>query len=139
MHAFTTRTRIMFQHCDPAGIVYHPRFFDMISAAVEDFFDTCLGWHWAQMHGPDGSGVPTVTITVDFTHPVRLGDWLELNVNVLETGRSSLRLQVIGFVSGKQVFDARPTLVHVELATMTSRPWPDEVRAKLVEYQAGSA
>jgi acyl-CoA thioesterase FadM len=87
------------------------------------------------MHGPDGSGVPTVRITVDLTHPVRLRDWLELKVNVLETGRSSLRLQVIGFVSEIQVFDARPTLVHVALATMTSRPWPDEVRTNLVEYQ----
>jgi len=133
MDVFTTRTRIMFQHCDVAGIVYHPRFFDMISGAVEDFFDTRLDWHWAKMHGPDGSGVPTVTITVDFTSPVRLGDWLDLEVRVKQVGRSSLSLQVLGSVEGKQAFDARPTLVHVELATMTSRPWPDEVRARLVE------
>ena len=135
MDVFTTRTRIMFQHCDPAGIVYHPRFFDMISGAVEDFFETRLGWHWARMHGPDGSGVPTVTITVDFIAPVRLGDWLDLDVRVMDVGRSSLKLQVLGSVEGKVAFDARPTLVHVELATMTSRPWPDDVRTRLIQHQ----
>ena len=34
---------VRFSHCDPAGIVYFPRYFDMINGVVEDWFAGALG------------------------------------------------------------------------------------------------
>ena len=31
---FTIRRQVEFNHCDPAGIVFYPRYFEMISAVV---------------------------------------------------------------------------------------------------------
>ena len=34
---------VRFSHCDPASIVYFPRYFDMINGVVEDWFAGALG------------------------------------------------------------------------------------------------
>ena len=31
---FTTQRKVRFQHCDPAGIVFYPRYFEMINSVV---------------------------------------------------------------------------------------------------------
>ena len=33
---FTTRTPLRFAHCDPAGIAYYPRYFEIVDAAAHD-------------------------------------------------------------------------------------------------------
>ena len=40
---------VRFSHCDPAGIVYFPRFFDMAHAAMEDWFTYGLGHDHAEL------------------------------------------------------------------------------------------
>ncbi len=30
--------RVEFNHCDPAGIVFYPRYFEMANSVVENFF-----------------------------------------------------------------------------------------------------
>jgi 4-hydroxybenzoyl-CoA thioesterase len=34
--AFTRTVAIRFSHCDPAGIVYFPNYFDMFNGLIED-------------------------------------------------------------------------------------------------------
>ena len=34
---FTTRKMIQFFHCDPAGIVFYPQYFTILSEAKEEF------------------------------------------------------------------------------------------------------
>ena len=43
MH-FTYKQKVLFKHCDPAGIVFYPRFFEMINDAVEALFSDVLNW-----------------------------------------------------------------------------------------------
>ena len=38
MAQFATEILVRFQHCDPAGIVFYPRYFEMISQSVEEWF-----------------------------------------------------------------------------------------------------
>lgn len=30
--------QIEFNHCDPAGIVFYPRYFEMVNSVIENFF-----------------------------------------------------------------------------------------------------
>ena len=43
MRAFDRVILIRFQHCDPAGIVFYPRFFEFTNQVVEDWFEEELG------------------------------------------------------------------------------------------------
>ena len=33
------RRKVLFKHCDPAGIVFHPRYFETVNDCVAAFFD----------------------------------------------------------------------------------------------------
>jgi 4-hydroxybenzoyl-CoA thioesterase len=80
---------VEFNHCDPAGIVFYPRYFEMTNAAVESLFRDGLRHPFARLMA-EGAGVPTARIEIDFRAPSRLGDRLDLAVDVVALGRSSV-------------------------------------------------
>ena len=41
------RERVRFGHCDPAGIVFYPRYFEMLNALVEDWISEGLAEYYA--------------------------------------------------------------------------------------------
>ena len=47
---FVHQRKIRFSHCDPAGILYFPLAFDLLNAAVEDWFETELGMPSGEFH-----------------------------------------------------------------------------------------
>ena len=47
--AFTRTVPIRFSHCDPAGIVYFPHYFDMFNGLVEDWYTEQLGVNYANL------------------------------------------------------------------------------------------
>lgn len=126
--AFTRRQKIKFKHCDPAGIVFYPRYFEMINDCVEAFFEDVLDYPFGPMH-PD-NGVPTVQIETQFTAPSRLGEVIEITLSVQNIGRSSLDLGFLAAGNGQKRFVAASTLVHVGQG---GRPaaWPERVKAIL--------
>lgn len=36
---FTFTQKVLFKHCDPAGIVFYPRYFEIINDCIEAFFE----------------------------------------------------------------------------------------------------
>ena len=60
--------RIEFNHCDPAGIVFYPRYFEMTNSTVETFFREVAGHSYAAMM-ESGEGVPTARLEVNFHAP----------------------------------------------------------------------
>ena len=46
--AFTYPHKVLFRHCDPAGIVFYPRYFEMMNDTVEAFFGTALDAPWTR-------------------------------------------------------------------------------------------
>ena len=41
-NAFTKKEKVRFQHVDYAGIVFYPRFLEMLNNLVEDFYEEAL-------------------------------------------------------------------------------------------------
>ena len=128
---FSYPQTILFRHCDPAGIVFYPRYFEMINDCVETFFAQVLDWPFEVMH-PE-AGVPTVTISVDFTAPSRHGDRLELKLRPVALGRCSFDFEIIADCQGQTRFKARSTLVHVD-ASGRPQSWPPEIRNQLSSH-----
>ena len=129
--SFTGRRRIRFGHCDPAGIAYFPRCFELADAAVEDWCEQQLGVGRARLHLELGLGLPTVELHTRFTAVSRLGDWLDITIAVEEVGRTSVTLSIDATCRGEPRFSMTSKQVLMDLAKVRSAPWPEELRDRL--------
>ncbi|PTQ68055.1 acyl-CoA thioesterase [Celeribacter persicus] len=130
---FTLSRQVEFNHCDPAGIVFYPRYFEMISAVQERFFADALGASWADMT-PAGFGTPMGEINVRFAAPSRLGDRLDFTLEIARLGGASAELAITCHSAGELRFTCRATIVHVSLAETKSARWPEALRGKMTAY-----
>jgi 4-hydroxybenzoyl-CoA thioesterase len=128
---FVTTRKVRFEHCDPAGIVFYPRYFEMLNACIEDWFEDRLGHSFGAIHVEGGHAVPTARCEVRFTAPSRIGDPLALTLRAQRLGRSSLDLS-IDVASGAQPrLHADFTLVHVSQSSGRAVAWPEPLRAAI--------
>jgi 4-hydroxybenzoyl-CoA thioesterase len=125
---FVSRQQVRFAHVDAAGIVFYPRYFEMLNAAVEDYFAQVVGVGFAEMHAQRRLGVPTVRLETDFAAPSRLGDRLDFRLEVVAIGRSSLKLSIEVRCTGEVRLRGNVTLVCMDLDEGRSLPWPDDMR-----------
>jgi 4-hydroxybenzoyl-CoA thioesterase len=131
MMPYHAEIRVRFAHCDPAGIVFYPRYVEMFNNLVEDWCREA-GIPFAEIRGGRGMGLPTVHLDVDFLAPSRMGEVLSATLTVRAVGASSLTLDVV--LRGPDGADrVRGSLVLVLVDAESGRPIaiPDEVRAKL--------
>ena len=135
MAAFATTRKILFQHCDPAGIVFYPRYFEMLNAVVEEWFDLELGVPFAELHGARHSGIPTVSIDVQFKKPSRLGEEITIEYGIEKLGGASLtaRFAFLG-PDGDLRLEGRQVLVHTDLEALKPTPFPDDLRARMTHF-----
>lgn len=130
--AFTHRQQVLFRHCDPARIVFFPRYFEMLNDVVEAFFAAIPGEAFHEMH-PD-RGVPTARIDTEFTAPSRHGDWLDFTLAFTRVGRSSVTTRFVCTCGGETRLTARSVLVHVG-PDLRPMPWSDAARSALLAHQ----
>ena len=123
--------KVLFKHCDPAGIVFYPRYFEMINDCVEMFFHDALDFPFEKMLATQGA--PTAEITVTFHAPSRHGDQLELVLEVQRVGRTSLDIQTTALCGGDARFTARQTLVLIG-GEGRPEPWSPDVRERLLSH-----
>ncbi|MEM9196396.1 MAG: thioesterase family protein [Pseudomonadota bacterium] len=127
---FSVTRPVRFGDCDPAGIVFYPRYFEMINAVVEDWF-AHLGHDFRQIIQHDGNGVPTVTISAEFPAASRMGEVLEFSLRPVRIGGASLELLIEAVCGGELRLTARPVLVWIDGAAMKARPWPEALRRQI--------
>jgi 4-hydroxybenzoyl-CoA thioesterase len=136
---FSVEYPILFSHCDPAGIVYFPRFFDLLHRAMEDWFTFGLEERFADFIMKKKLGIPTVGTKVDFVGPARFGDLLKVELRVAKLGSSSIELLIDSFVDGRPCFRARHTVCVFSSETYKAVPIPPELRARMEPYVAAGA
>ena len=108
---FISQVEVRFRHCDPAGIVFYPRYFEMINDFVEEWFDKGMGLPFHALHVERHIGTPMASVTCDFSAPSRWHEKLR-----------QLRLS------------ATLTIVTVDLRTMKSMPLPADLRERMQDY-----
>ncbi len=128
---FSVTYPLRFAHCDPAGIAYYPRYFELCDAAIEDWTAAILGVDRRTMHIDMGLGLPTVDLKASFTAMSRLGDLLDISVSVERVGRSSIDLAIDVSSAGEPRFGVRYTQVLTSLTESRAVPWPDDLRERL--------
>lgn len=129
--------QIEFNHCDPAGIVFYPRYFEMTNSVVENFFADVAGRSFAQMHLEGKGGVPTVRIEANFVAPSRLGDKVTFGLELKKIGGSSLALTITGRMGDEVRMTADLTLVWID--DMRAAPWPEDMRRRMEDFKETKA
>ncbi|WP_291843441.1 thioesterase family protein [Maricaulis sp.] len=132
---FDVARRIRFADVDPAGIVFYPRYFEMINATIEDWFELGLGYGFDAMIVNGPHGVPLAHMEAEFKAPSRLDETLVFSLIVRELGRSSIRLAVTARCDETVRMIARPTLVFVDAAANRPISIPAELKARMLAFR----
>ena len=127
---FAFPQKILFKHCDPAGIVFYPRYFEMLNDCVEAFFDE-IGFAFEDIH-LDGR-MPTVQMDATFSSPSIHGDHMVIDMEITKLGRSSIGLDFHAHCQGETRFTANSTLVYINPKNKP-QTIPDAMRSALSPY-----
>ena len=131
---FETNRLVRHGHTDPAGIVFYPRYFEMINEVVEDFFREALGRPFGDWHRRKKTGVPTVHIETSFFAPSYCDDVLTFSLKISRLGHSSATFQIAGRCDDEQRLTTALTLAHVDLTEMKAIAFGDELRTDLSAF-----
>jgi len=134
--AFTRSVPIRFSHCDAAGIVYFPHYFDMFNGLIEDWYKDELGYDYATLIMGGRVGFPFVHIECDFKIPSKMGEIIDLTLLVARVGRSSLSIAIVCHRDGLIRLRARMITAMMSLETRQPVPLPQDLRAAIEAYQA---
>jgi 4-hydroxybenzoyl-CoA thioesterase len=135
---FTKQEKIRFKHIDYAGIVFYPRFLEMLNDLVEDWFEEALDRPFSKMH--ETNGIPTVDLKVQFKNAARIGETLSKKLWVAELKSSSI---VCGFQftnqEDKTVLEGEVTLVNVKIQedrqSIKAEPFNEEMKSRIKKYE----
>ena len=129
---FERNEKVLFRHCDPAGIVFFPRYFEMMNDHVEAFFADALDWPFETLLA-DG-GVPTRAISTGFLAASRHGDVLTLRLAIVRIGTTSLTYRLTAHAGEELRFETEATLVHID-GQARPTPWPEAIRERLQTWK----
>ena len=107
---------VRFQHCDPAGIVFYPRYYEMLNLTVEQFFEEKVGISFNQMQQDLHVTVPSVRIETDFFEASYLEDRLDFQLRLDKLGRSSLAFNISCRCGDEERLKALITLVCIDFS-----------------------
>lgn len=123
--------------CDPAGIVFYPRYFAIFDASTAYLFEKALGCKkiaWTRKYGI--VGIPMVDTGAKFMIPSKYGDVIRVESQVRELRRSSFDVQHRVFKDGAIAIEAHETRVWAgphpdDPERIKGAPIPEEVAAAL--------
>lgn len=128
---YAVERKILHQHCDPAGLVYYPAYFDLVNEVIEAWFGDVARLPFEEIHGPMNRAVPTVALDVAFTAPSRHGDRISIALRPVKIGRASLTLALVASMGDEPRFTMKSTLVFIDKTTGKPTPWPADARARV--------
>jgi len=133
----TRTTRIEWGDCDPAGIIFYARYFEIFDVSTTMLVERALGMNKIDyLKAYDIVGHPVLETRARFRLPTRFGDTVTIETKVVACGRSSFKLEHRLTLAGALAVEGSETRVWVvrdpdDPARMKSQPLPPEVVARL--------
>lgn len=131
------KVRIEWGDCDPAGIVYYPRYFAMFDHSTAMLLEAATGYTKYQMRGVyDFVGFPMIDTGAKFMIPSKFGDDIVIESTISELGKSSFNISHKVWKGDHLAIEAHEKRVWVgthpdDPSKIKSKPIPDEVVNKL--------
>ncbi len=136
MLTYKRNTRIEWGDCDPAGIVFFPRYFAMFDSCTTALFSEALGMSKYQFFKHyKFAGYPMVDTRARFLKPCKFGDDVVIETKVTKFGRSSFDVEHRITLDGELCVEAFDKRVWVERdpadpEKIKAAPVPQDVIAK---------
>jgi 4-hydroxybenzoyl-CoA thioesterase len=129
-----TRTvRIEWGDCDPAGIIFYPRYFEIFDASTAMLFERATGLtKYQQLKSLNFAGYPLVRTRARFIKPTRFGDDVTVDTKIT-FGRSSFEIEHRLSLKGEtcvECSEKRVWVVRDAQGGLKSHPVPEDVLAK---------
>jgi 4-hydroxybenzoyl-CoA thioesterase len=129
--------RIEWGDCDPAGIIFYPRYFAMFDHSTHLLVETATGVSKYEMMRADTHfiGYPMIDTRGRFMIPCRFGEEVTIQSAFARIGRSSFEVEHKLFKNGQLCLEGFETRVWVgrdpqDTSKIKSKPIPDDVVAK---------
>ena len=135
---FRAPIKVCFGDIDNAGIVYYPRFMHYFHLAMEEFFGCELGVDYADVLHKHNVSLPTVHLESNFRQRLKYGDRINMEVRVLNIGRTSITWGYQGYRAGDNeevVVEGNNVTVCVTTDTFEKINVPEWLRDPLTAYQ----
>jgi 4-hydroxybenzoyl-CoA thioesterase len=129
----TRNLRIEWCDCDPAGIIFYPRYFEFFDTSTTVLIERALGLNKIEyLKAYAFAGHPLVEARARFRQPTRFGDEVAIETALVECGRSSFKIEHRLSKAGALAVEGFETRVwvgsHPEDPTrIKSQPIPPEV------------
>jgi 4-hydroxybenzoyl-CoA thioesterase len=133
---FRKQLTIAWGQCDPAGIVFNSRFFEMFDTSTWKLFEAALGVKPHELATAFGIiGIPLVDVRANFLKPIKFGDLVDMTSRVSEFRRSSFDVEHRLSVNGELAVEGGETRVWAARSKdnpekITSTAIPGDVIAK---------
>lgn len=135
---YRAQVPVRFADCDPAGIVFYPRYLEIFNNLVEDWFAEELHFSFPDIINTHGWGLPTVHLEVDFVAPSRFGEVLSATLSVRKIGTTSLNLDILLKGPGPTGADrvrGKVVLVLIDRKLNRAIAFPDNLRARISAFE----
>ncbi len=138
MPAFVRTYPVRFEDCDGAGIVFYPRLVLLVNRIIEDWFADGLGVDFRVLHEDRRLAIPTVDLHLRFRAASRLGERLDVALQVKRLGDRSFTLDIAARCGAETRFTAESVLVCADQVEtgVKSRTLPDDLRAGMERFLA---
>lgn len=114
MPSFIYRRQLTVEwgQCDPAGIVFNSRFFEMFDTSTWHLFDAALGVKPHELAGVFGIiGIPLVDARANFIKPIKFGNVVDMTSRISGFRRSSFDVEHLLSVGGELAVEGGETRV----------------------------
>lgn len=132
---FRKKKIVRFSHCDPAGIVFYPRYAELCNEVVEDWFRDALDVDFHVLHEKLHLGLPAVRLEVEYLATSTYGDTLEFTLCVKEIGNASMRLEVVAWCGEQERVRIHLKVVMMSMISMRAVKIDDDWRRKFSAFQ----
>jgi 4-hydroxybenzoyl-CoA thioesterase len=134
--------RIEWCDCDPAGIIFYPRYFEIFDTSTTVLIEYALGMNKIDyLKAYDLAGHALVETRARFHQPTRFGDEVVIETALVEYGRSSFkvehRLSKAGALAAES-FEIRVFVIRdgANPQRIRSQPIPPEILARFEQKSA---
>jgi 4-hydroxybenzoyl-CoA thioesterase len=128
------KVHIEWGDCDPAGIIFYPRYFEIFDASTSALFERAMGMTKIQLLKTfNFAGYPLARTRARFLKPTRFGDDVTVDTSV-KFGRASFEIEHRLSLDGETCVECSETRVWVvrdpASGGIKSHPVPEAVLAK---------
>jgi 4-hydroxybenzoyl-CoA thioesterase len=137
MFSHSRAVQIEWGHCDPAGIVFNPRYFEYFDWSTALLFERALGMTKPEMLKAYGAaGIPLVDTRAKFLLPCRYGETIEIVSAFVRLGRSSFDVAHRVLSRGELAVEGHETRVWTaraadDPARLKAAPIPADIVARI--------